>query len=1148
MRKVSMNNGVMNSTIKSILGVLALVLINQWTVTEIANNSQVAKLGIHPPQLHYQPSIPKAVHKKPAAAYDRQAFHLAKRLPAGSDHLPIDPYRQALETMADQATFSTRQRRFLNQQEKNQSTPSIKLQTGWEWLGPGNVGGRTRALLFHPENPAVMFAAGVSGGIWKSTNAGSSWQPLADNMANINVGALAIDPINPDTLYAGTGELYRKTLRPYSSMSGAGIFKSTDGGLTWFQLTATVSNDFMYVSDVVISPHNNQRMYAATNTGVWRSDDGGITFNHTLNPSDGQGNPLYEGCNDLSMRSDVDDDWLLVSCASRSTDDRYYLPGLLPTACNGPCDARVYLNQAAQHSDDWEVVLTEPGMGRTEMAIHQANQNIIYASSVNTNGGPDLNNDGQPDLDNGLHAIFRSDDGGQSWRAQLRNTSNDLLSTQLFSYAEGALARSCDPNGSVWYYSAGWYNQAIAVNPLDPNQVWVAGMEIYRSDDGGQSFGLASHWDALFFNNPDYNGAYVHADQHALIFHPDYDGDNNKTMYAINDGGMFLTEDDSAPVQTGTDAACEPVADGVQWQSINHNYGTTQFYAGAVFANGRSYMAGAQDNGTVYGSDSLGANGWFAVGGGDGGDLAINPADDSNFYIASQNANIFRTNDFGSSYTSIRPPIVPGSAIFITPYEIDPNNHERLFLGADRLWRSDDRGSTWQTSSPPTGNTYNDLISALAVAPGNSNQVLYANQSAIIRINNALDGSNLYQTTVKRPRQGWVSSLAYDPNDANVAYATYSTFGGNHVWKTTNAGITWLPIDGDGPGQLPDVPVHKLVVDPNDGDRLYIGTDLGVFVTLDGGQNWAVENTGFSQVITEDLVIRTTPSGEPMLFAFTYGRGVWRGPLSDLDAAPDYSVTDDVSGNWYNPAQSGHGLQLEVIELGGQPAMLAAWYVFHQGQPIWLIGVGELTDNTVTIDMNITSNTGFPVAEFNGDDIEQTYWGTVKLVLDTDRTGQLIWSSVLPDFNNGSMQVERLTQLAVPPEPGSTGLNVCHSGSWYDPGQDGHGFMVDIIQTGTGQNMLLTWYTYHNGEQFWLLANGPIDGDTATVTALSGSGANFPTEFDPNDVVFTEWGEITFTRVDDNNAEISWVSIQPGFPDASIDVTRLTQLRGFGCQ
>lgn len=1083
-----------------------------------------------------QPINNTSLESTPSHAYERQQFHLDKRLPLGQDYLPMDVYSDAQEHIKTLGNFSTKAGKMLSDKAEHN-----KQATSWEALGPGNIGGRTRTLVFNPDNLDTMYAAGVSGGIWKTTNAGEYWQPIADYMANINIGALAIDTIEPKTLYAGTGELYRKTLRPYSSMSGAGIFKTIDGGETWLQLQTTVNDNFLYVSDIVISPNNHKRIYAATNTGVWRSDDGGISFVHSLFPNDGLGNELYEGCNDLSIREDLEDDWLLVSCASRSTDDRYFLPGLLPEACNGPCDARIFINTHAQDSDDWLVALTEPGMGRTQMSIHKANQNIIYASSANTDGGVDLSGDGFADLHNGLHAIFRSNDGGLTWEATLRNTDSNKLNTQLFSYAEGALG--C--NGSIWYYSAGWYNQAIVVNPIDPDVVWVAGMEIYRSDDGGHNFGMASHWDAIYYNDINVEGAYVHADQHSMVFHPAYDGINNKTLYSTNDGGIYLTDDDSQPVMYGNSAPCYPPSNGVKWDNINNNYAISQFYTGDVFNTGDTYIAGAQDNGTVYGSDSLGLNGWYSINGGDGSELAINKLDQNNYYVSSQNANIHRTNDNGQTWKSIRNGLT-GRYIFITPFKLDPNNTNNIFLGGNSLWYSPNRGDSWISTSPNLGYQYSKITSALAIAPNNSSHVIYANREKIFTNRNSMNEIPVVNIKESSPRYGWVSSIEFEPNNENIAYATYSTFGGVHVWKTIDGGNSWLPIDGQGQGQLPDVPVHSIVIDPNNNQRLFIGTDLGVFVSVDGGNNWAVENTGFSQVITERLVINTPDDGStPYLFAFTYGRGVWRVPLNELDAQPDFSINDNISGLWYNPSQSGHGLQVEVFKQNGENKLFVSWYAYLNENPIWISGIGTIQNNKSIIDVIITDNTGFPPGDFTASDVERIPWGSIILDFSGENNGQLSWSSILPEYNNGSLSIQKLTSISE--DHTNSGINACHSGSWYNSTQSGHGYMVEVIDSIEGLMMVLTWFTYFEGQQYWILATGLVNGETATLMAKSGYGSSFPPNFESSDIIFENWGEITFTKIDDNNAQINWQSKITGFDSNTIAVSRLTQLSGHEC-
>jgi photosystem II stability/assembly factor-like uncharacterized protein len=167
-------------------------------------------------------------------------------------------------------------------------------------------------------------------------------------------------------------------------------------------------------------------------------------------------------------------------------------------------------------------------------------------------------------------------------------------------------------------------------------------------------------------------------------------------------------------------------------------------------------------------------------------------------------------------------------------------------------------------------------VSAIAVDSHNGNHVLAGTSRGFIhRTTSALTSTGATAWDFGQPREGYISSLVIDGGNQSLAYATYSDFNGRHVWKTSDGGATWSQIDGFGAGQLPDIPVHSVVVDPLV-NRLYVGTDLGVFVTLDGGRTWMVENTGFANVVTEALQILTTNSNETWLYAFTHGRGAWR--------------------------------------------------------------------------------------------------------------------------------------------------------------------------------------------------------------------------------------------------------------------------------
>jgi hypothetical protein len=190
------------------------------------------------------------------------------------------------------------------------------------------------------------------------------------------------------------------------------------------------------------------------------------------------------------------------------------------------------------------------------------------------------------------------------------------------------------------------------------------------------------------------------------------------------------------------------------------------------------------------------------------------------------------------------------------------------------MWRTSDEAASWGQASAPL--SADRSVSAIAVAPTNSNIVLAGTNGGFIhRTGNALTSNANTQWAGAQPRAGFVSWLTFDPSNENVAYATYSTFGGTHVWKSTDGGATWAGIDGAGETGLPDVPVHTIAVDPVNSQTLYIGTDVGVFVSQDGGASWARENTGFANVVTESLSVGSV-GNMSTLFAFTHGRGVWR--------------------------------------------------------------------------------------------------------------------------------------------------------------------------------------------------------------------------------------------------------------------------------
>ena len=250
------------------LGYLAAVGVIALVAACAVQQTQELASGAPPPR------------ERPDSPGERAEFDQARRLPAGVAAIDPQWYTTAQRDAQRLPAFSTEAGRFVTGE---------KTAPRWEWLGPSNVGGRTRTLVFDPLNPSRMLAGGVSGGIFESTDAGTSWHPLSDDAVNLNIGALAFAPQRSDIIYAGTGELYRNNERPYAAMWGQGILRSTDGGRHFQQLLATANDNFRYVSDLHVSPFNRGSIYAATNTGVWRSDDGGSSFVQILKPTDAAG-------------------------------------------------------------------------------------------------------------------------------------------------------------------------------------------------------------------------------------------------------------------------------------------------------------------------------------------------------------------------------------------------------------------------------------------------------------------------------------------------------------------------------------------------------------------------------------------------------------------------------------------------------------------------------------------------------------------------------------------------------------------------------------------------------------------------------------------------------------------------------------------
>ncbi len=640
--------------------------------------------------------------------------------------------------------------------------------SGWSWLGPGNIGGRVLCILVHPTTPSIMWAGSAGGGVWKTLNGGASWFPLDDFMSSLAIGCMAMDPANPNVIYAGTGEGYGN----YDAIQGAGIFKTTDGGTTWAQLPSTATSAFYYVNRLAISPANSQIMLAATGTGIYRSIDGGTNW---------------------SLRY------------SAGTTDLAFDP-----LDGSQCIASGF--GFVRFSNDggltWVSATGIPGTGRIEIAYAPNTPAAVYASA-----------------DNNYGEVYRSLDGGQTY--SLRNTGTNYF---------------LEPGSEQ-----GWYDNCIWVDPTNPNIIVVGGLDLWRSTDGG----------ATLTDIGGYSGG-PHPDQHAIVGTSLFNGTTVRTVYFGNDGGVFSAAD----IYT--------VSPGSGWTDLNNNLGVTEFSGAAGNATSGTIVGGTQDNGTIRYTPGTGIEGWTGTAGGDGGVAAADPTDPNYFYGERPYLAIFRSTDGGGSSTGIWPGIADAnspSLNFISPFVLDPNNPNIILAGGLSLWRSTNVKAatpTWSVIKAPTG----QAISAVAVAPGNSSIIWvgYNDGSVYATANGTASSPTWVQKNFGTPNlpNRFCSRLTIDPNNQNEVYATFGGFSSGNVWRTTDGGTTWTDLSAN----LPQAPVFSLVVSPHESSFLYVGTEVGIFASENGGVSWSPSNDGPANVEVVDL----SWVGDTLLAA-THGRG-----------------------------------------------------------------------------------------------------------------------------------------------------------------------------------------------------------------------------------------------------------------------------------
>lgn len=657
----------------------------------------------------------------------------------------------------------------------------------WEPMGPTTVAsisynpgnGRVNVIAVDPENPDAIYAGTPASGLWRSLDHGGTWAPLFTNMPSMGVSGIAFDTAGTGTIYIATGD------GDAGDTYSAGVLKSTDDGQSWTStgLDWSISQS-RTTRTLRMDPTDPQRLYCAASTGLFRTLDGAATW---LQVSTGSYRDVEFKPGDPSQ---------VYACT-----DRFY---------RSVSGGEAFTTSATDGLPNTDLV------GRMAIAVCEAAPEVVYALCSN-------------EADNSYLGLWRSDDGGLSFT--LRSDAPNI-----FSYSENG----SDEGGQAWY------DMALAVDPTDPDVVYVGGINVWKSTNGGDTWSIKSHW-----VYPAEVG-YTHADIHALEV-------INGTVYCGSDGGAFMSLDA-----------------GAEWSNISHGLDIMQFYRlGSSELAPDLIMAGAQDNG----SNRYASGAWTHVRGADGMEAAVDPFDPVTLYCSSQNGGLSRSDNGGNDWTSLVDDGFEEGA-WVTPYALDPVVPGRMLGGFQNLLYSEDQGTNWMDV---TGWEQDQFVRALAFAPSNSEVWYAARNDRVAR----LEEQGWVQVDIRPglPSQG-PTSFAVDPEDAMHVWISFSGYSSpNKVFESTNGGLNWVNRSSG----LPNVPINSIVAQPLSPNGVYVGTDLGVFYRDDYSNGWVPYGTGMPNVVVSELEINMVAG---KLRAATFGRGIWQ---ADLYSSPFASVAEVIA-------------------------------------------------------------------------------------------------------------------------------------------------------------------------------------------------------------------------------------------------------------
>lgn len=778
------------------------------------------------------------------------------------------------------------------------ATTSLVSQIPFENIGPTIMGGRVVDLAVNPDNPTEFYVGYASGGVWHTTNNGTTFTPVMDNSPTQNVGVLAVHwPTR--TIWVGTGE--NNSSR--SSYAGIGLLKSTDNGNTWQHMGLPDSH---HVGRIAINPNNPDEvvvgvtghLYSPNNErGIYKTTDGGQIWKQTLFIDE------ITGIIDLQVSPT---NFNTIYAAAWTKDRKAW------NFEGSGNNSGIYKSSDA--GDTWTKISVEnsgfptgEGVGRIGLAVF--NDDVLYAIHDNQFRRPKssekqkaagLQKDDFKSMskevflkldDKELNNFLKTNGFQEKYRAEnVKNLvrNNNVKPADLATYLEDANSMLFDTEvigteiyksingGQTWvkthdsyldgvYYSYGYYFGHIYVSPANQDHIYFYGVPILKSKNGGKTF------ESMDAEN-------VHVDHHALWINPK----NPNHLINGNDGGVNITYDD-----------------GDNWIKNNSNSVGQYYYINVDNQEPYNVYGGLQDNGVWVGPHNAksdfrwhqsGHYPWKSLMGGDGMQVQIESSNPNIVYTGFQFGNYFRIDRDNGSQTYIQPKHELGESPYRfnwqTPILLSPHNQDILYYGGNKLMRSMNQGNNWQAISPDLtkggkkGNVAYGTLTSISESPFEFGLIYTGSDDGLIHITKNAGGS--WENISKNlPQDFWVSRVVASQHKKERVYATLNGYRWDnfevHIYLSEDYGSTWKSISNG----IALSPVNVIKEDPENENVLYAGTDNAAYVSFDKGANWQMFSGGLPKVAIHDLVIQ--PKAKHLLLG-THGRGIYKADISNLQS------------------------------------------------------------------------------------------------------------------------------------------------------------------------------------------------------------------------------------------------------------------------